>query len=60
VVPSEHGRWDLFYEQFTAAVRGSGTIPVDPLGRRGPRWPCWTPLAQRRAGHQHRGADFSV
>ena len=37
VVPSEHGRWDLFYEQFTAAVRGSGTIPVDPLGRRGPR-----------------------
>ena len=29
-VPSERGRWDLFYEQFAAAVRGAGSVPVDP------------------------------
>jgi len=29
-VPSERGRWDLFYEQFAAAVRGDGPVPVDP------------------------------
>ena len=30
VVPSERGRWDQFYEQFAAAVRGTGPVPVDP------------------------------
>jgi predicted dehydrogenase len=30
VVPSERGRWDLFYEQFAAAVRGTAPVPVDP------------------------------
>ena len=30
VVPSERGRWDLFYERFARAVRGEGPIPVDP------------------------------
>ena len=29
-VPSERGRWDVFYEQFARAVRGSGPVPVDP------------------------------
>ncbi|MET0692305.1 MAG: Gfo/Idh/MocA family oxidoreductase [Propionibacteriaceae bacterium] len=29
-VPSERGRWDQFYEQFAAAVRGTGAVPVDP------------------------------
>ncbi len=29
-VPSERGRWDLFYERFTDAVRGDGSVPVDP------------------------------
>jgi len=30
VVPSERGRWDQFYAQFAAAVRGAGPVPVDP------------------------------
>jgi predicted dehydrogenase len=30
VIPSERGRWDLFYEQFARAVRGDGPVPVDP------------------------------
>ena len=30
VVPSERGRWDRFYEQFAAAVRGEAPVPVDP------------------------------
>ena len=30
VVPSEPGRWNVFYEQFAAAVRGNGPVPVDP------------------------------
>ncbi len=29
-VPSERGRWDQFYAQFAAAVRGAGPVPVDP------------------------------
>lgn len=29
-IPSERGRWDLFYEQFADAVRGAGPVPVDP------------------------------
>jgi predicted dehydrogenase len=29
-VPSERGRWDLFYAQFARAVRGDGPVPVDP------------------------------
>lgn len=29
-VPSERGRWGQFYEQFAAAVRGDGPVPVDP------------------------------
>jgi predicted dehydrogenase len=29
-IPSERGRWDLFYEQFARAVRGDGRLPVDP------------------------------
>jgi predicted dehydrogenase len=29
-IPSERGRWDLFYEQYARAVRGAGTVPVDP------------------------------
>ena len=29
-IPSERGRWDLFYEQFARAVRGDGPAPVDP------------------------------
>ncbi len=29
-VPSEQGRWDEFYAQFAAAVRGDGPVPVDP------------------------------
>ncbi|MFI7586404.1 Gfo/Idh/MocA family oxidoreductase [Spongisporangium articulatum] len=30
IVPSERGRWDLFYELWGAAVRGQGPVPVDP------------------------------
>ncbi len=30
VVPSERGRWDMFYPAFAAAVRGTGPVPVDP------------------------------
>ena len=30
VVPTERGRWDLFYPAFAAAVRGEGPVPVDP------------------------------
>ena len=30
LVPSERGRWDLFYPAFAAAVRGQGPLPVDP------------------------------
>jgi predicted dehydrogenase len=30
VVPSERGRWDLFYELLARAVRGDGPVPVDP------------------------------
>ena len=29
-VPSEPGRWDLFYPAFAAAVSGAGAVPVDP------------------------------
>jgi predicted dehydrogenase len=29
-IPSERGRWDLFYEQYARAVRGAGPVPVDP------------------------------
>ena len=29
-IPSERGRWDLFYEQFARALRGDGPVPVDP------------------------------
>jgi predicted dehydrogenase len=29
-VPSERGRWDAYYAQFAAAVRGEGAVPVDP------------------------------
>jgi predicted dehydrogenase len=30
IVPSEPGRWDLFYPAMAAAVRGEGPVPVDP------------------------------
>lgn len=30
VVPSERGRWDEFYAQLSAAVRGTAPVPVDP------------------------------
>jgi len=30
VLPSERGAWDLFYPAFAAAVRGEGSLPVDP------------------------------
>jgi predicted dehydrogenase len=30
VVPTERGRWDVFYPAFAAAVRGAGPVPVDP------------------------------
>jgi predicted dehydrogenase len=29
-VESERGRWDTFYPEFAAAVRGTGPVPVDP------------------------------
>jgi predicted dehydrogenase len=29
-VPSERGRWDLFYQLFAAAVLGEGPVPVEP------------------------------
>ena len=29
-VPSERGRWDLYYPAFAAAVSGDGPLPVDP------------------------------
>jgi predicted dehydrogenase len=29
-VPSERGRWVVFYEQFARALRGQGPVPVDP------------------------------
>jgi predicted dehydrogenase len=29
-VPSQRGRWDEFYAEFAAAVRGDGPVPVDP------------------------------
>ncbi|MEV4534081.1 Gfo/Idh/MocA family oxidoreductase [Asanoa sp. NPDC049518] len=29
-VPTERGRWDLYYPAFAAAVRGEGPLPVDP------------------------------
>jgi predicted dehydrogenase len=29
-VRSERGRWDLYYPEFAAAVRGAGPVPVDP------------------------------
>lgn len=29
-VPSLHGRWDLFYPAFAAAIRGSEPMPVNP------------------------------
>jgi predicted dehydrogenase len=29
-VPSERGRWDLYYPAFAAAVRGEAPVPVDP------------------------------
>lgn len=31
-VPSERGRWDVFYPRFADAVRGRGEVPVDPAG----------------------------
>jgi predicted dehydrogenase len=30
VLASERGAWDLFYPAFAAAVRGEGSLPVDP------------------------------
>ncbi|HSN06679.1 MAG TPA: Gfo/Idh/MocA family oxidoreductase, partial [Candidatus Angelobacter sp.] len=30
VVPTERGRWDVFYPAFARAVRGEGPVPVDP------------------------------
>lgn len=30
VVPSERGRWDLFYAELARALRGEGPVPVDP------------------------------
>jgi predicted dehydrogenase len=30
VVPSERGRWDLFYPAVASAVRGEGRVPVEP------------------------------
>ena len=30
VLPSERGAWDLFYPAFAAAIRGEGSLPVDP------------------------------
>ena len=30
VVPTERGRWDVFYPAFASAVRGRGPVPVDP------------------------------
>jgi len=30
VIASEPGHWDHFYDQFAAAVRGAGPVPVDP------------------------------
>ena len=30
-VPSEPGRWDLYYPAVARAVRGEGTVPVDPV-----------------------------
>jgi predicted dehydrogenase len=29
VVPTERGRWDVFYPAFARAVRGVGPLPVD-------------------------------
>ena len=29
-LPTDRGRWDIFYPAFAAAVRGEGTVPVDP------------------------------
>jgi predicted dehydrogenase len=29
-VPSQRGRWDLFYTEFALALRGEGPAPVDP------------------------------
>jgi predicted dehydrogenase len=29
-LPSERGAWDLFYPAFAAAIRGEGSVPVDP------------------------------
>jgi predicted dehydrogenase len=29
-VPSERGRWDTYYPAFAEAVRGTGSVPVDP------------------------------
>lgn len=29
-VESERGRWDRYYQEFADAVRGQGTVPVDP------------------------------
>ena len=29
-IPSERGRWDLFYKHFARAVRAEGPVPVDP------------------------------
>jgi predicted dehydrogenase len=30
VIPTERGRWNRFYELWVDAVRGRGTVPVDP------------------------------
>ncbi len=30
LLASERGAWDLFYPAFAAAVRGTGSVPVDP------------------------------
>ena len=29
-MPSAHGAWNLFYPAFAAAIRGTGSRPVDP------------------------------
>jgi predicted dehydrogenase len=53
-VPSEPGRWDLFYERFARAVRGAGDVPVDP-------WDAVPPAtvldAARRSAAEGRSVD---
>lgn len=48
VVPSERGRWDEFYLQFAAAVRGNGPVPVAPGTPSRRRRSSMRPAAARR------------